>query len=85
MHQMNLLSILYSQNLPGFVAEVSGRVLAQMRLLDVEPGPLNTGTNMTEKREKGEKKNDESVANTENYHLILNSRNILLHFKCSLF
>lgn len=49
---MNLLSILYSQNLPGFVAEVSGRVSAQTRLLDVEPGPLNTETNVTERREK---------------------------------
>lgn len=56
MHQMKLLSILYSQNLPGFVAEVSGRVLAQTRLLDVEPGPLNTETNHDrEKREGGEK------------------------------
>lgn len=82
---MNLLSILHSQNPPGFVAEVSGRVLAQTRLLDVEPGPLNTETSMTEKRERGEKKVDESDANTENYQLILNSRNIFLHFKCSLF
>lgn len=52
-----MLSILHSQNLPGFVAEVSGRVSAQTRLLDVEPGPLNTETNMTENREKQEKKN----------------------------
>lgn len=61
---MNLLSVLYSQNLPGFVAEVSGRVLAQTRLLDVEPGPLNTETDMTEKREKGEKKKLMSLMQT---------------------